>query len=83
MSSTLAKIAEIEAKMARTQKNKATAHHLGLFKARLAKLRQELITPKGGGAGGPGEGFDSPGLLPNAEGEEPAKEAESSGLRTR
>uniref|UniRef100_F6YB55 Developmentally regulated GTP binding protein 1 n=1 Tax=Monodelphis domestica TaxID=13616 RepID=F6YB55_MONDO len=58
MSGTLAKIAEIEAEMARTQKNKATAHHLGLLKARLAKLRRELITPKGGGGGGPGEGFD-------------------------
>uniref|UniRef100_A0A2K5SGD1 OBG-type G domain-containing protein n=1 Tax=Cebus imitator TaxID=2715852 RepID=A0A2K5SGD1_CEBIM len=43
MSSTLAKIMEIEAEMAQTQKNKATSH--------LAKLRQELITPKG-------EGFD-------------------------
>uniref|UniRef100_A0A2I2ZR46 Developmentally regulated GTP binding protein 1 n=1 Tax=Gorilla gorilla gorilla TaxID=9595 RepID=A0A2I2ZR46_GORGO len=62
MSSTLAKIAEIEAEMARTQKNKATAHHLGLLKARLAKLRRELITPKGGGGGGPGEG--SPMFLP-------------------
>lgn len=41
--------------MARTQKNKATALHLGLLKARLAKLRRELITPKGGG-GGTGEG---------------------------
>ena len=43
--------------MARTQKNKATAHHLGLLKAKLAKLRRELITPSGGG-GGKGEGFD-------------------------
>ena len=43
--------------MARTQKNKATMGHLGLLKARLAKLRRELITPKGGGSG-PGEGFD-------------------------
>ncbi|XP_055474030.1 developmentally-regulated GTP-binding protein 1-like [Psammomys obesus] len=58
MSGTLAKIAEIEAEMARTQKNKATAHHLGLLKALLAKLRRELIAPKGGGGGGPREGFD-------------------------
>ena len=36
--------------MARTQRNKATAKHLGILKARLAKLRQELITPKGGGS---------------------------------
>lgn len=53
----LEKIEEIEAEMARTQKNKATSAHLGLLKARLAKLKRELITPKGGG-GGPGEGFD-------------------------
>ncbi|XP_065196312.1 developmentally-regulated GTP-binding protein 1-like [Sycon ciliatum] len=53
----LEKIAEIESEMARTQRNKATAHHLGLLKARLAKLRRELLTPKSGG-GGPGEGFD-------------------------
>uniref|UniRef100_A0A2K6GRJ7 Developmentally regulated GTP binding protein 1 n=1 Tax=Propithecus coquereli TaxID=379532 RepID=A0A2K6GRJ7_PROCO len=58
MSSTLAKIVEIEAGMAQTQKDKATAYHLGLLKARLAKLRRELITPKGGGGSGPGEGFD-------------------------
>lgn len=31
--------------MARTQRNKATAGHLGLLKAKLAKLRRELITP--------------------------------------
>jgi len=43
--------------MARTQKNKATMGHLGLLKARLAKLKRELIEPKGGG-GGAGEGFD-------------------------
>ncbi|XP_055343481.1 developmentally-regulated GTP-binding protein 1 [Paramacrobiotus metropolitanus] len=55
--SVLQKIAEIEAEMNRTQKNKATSYHLGLLKARLAKLRRELITPKGGG-GVAGEGFD-------------------------
>lgn len=43
--------------MARTQKNKATMGHLGLLKAKLAKLKRELITPKGGGAAA-GEGFD-------------------------
>ncbi|CAH1801597.1 unnamed protein product [Owenia fusiformis] len=55
--SVLQRIAEIEAEMARTQRNKATSGHLGLLKARLAKLRRELIEPKGGG-GGAGEGFD-------------------------
>ncbi|KAL3856402.1 hypothetical protein ACJMK2_011167 [Sinanodonta woodiana] len=53
----LERISEIEAEMARTQKNKATMGHLGLLKARLAKLRRELIEPKGGSGGG-GEGFD-------------------------
>ncbi|KAI5793931.1 P-loop containing nucleoside triphosphate hydrolase protein [Peziza echinospora] len=41
----------------RTQKNKATSYHLGQLKAKLAKLRRELITPSGGGGGG-GVGFD-------------------------
>ena len=43
--------------MARTQRNNATAHHLGILKAKLAKLRRELITPKSSGAA-TGEGFD-------------------------
>lgn len=43
--------------MARTQRNKATAGHLGLLKARLAKLRRELIAPKGGG-GATEQGFE-------------------------
>jgi hypothetical protein len=55
--SVLERIADIENEMARTQRNKATAHHLGILKAKLAKLRRELITPKS--SGGPaGEGFD-------------------------
>ena len=45
--------------MARTQRNKATSFHLGTLKAKLAKLRRELISgPKGGGGGGAGEGFE-------------------------
>eukprot|EP00382_Lankesteria_abbotti_P009473 CAMPEP_0114015904 /NCGR_PEP_ID=MMETSP0372-20130328/13072_1 /TAXON_ID=340204 /ORGANISM="Lankesteria abbotti" /LENGTH=42 /assembly_acc=CAM_ASM_000359 len=39
----LEKIKEIEAEMARTQKNKATEYHLGLLKAKLAKLRSQLL----------------------------------------
>jgi len=44
--------------MARTQKNKATAKHLGSLKAKLAKLKRDLISPPKGAGGGPGEGFD-------------------------
>jgi len=53
----LERIAEIENEMNKTQKNKATAKHVGLLKAQLAKLRRELIEPKGGG-GAKSEGFD-------------------------
>ncbi|KAL9712602.1 GTP-binding protein rbg1 [Leucoagaricus gongylophorus] len=46
--------------MAKTQKNKATSYHLGQLKAKLAKLRRELIQGTGGsgGGGGGGIGFD-------------------------
>jgi uncharacterized protein len=44
--------------MARTQKNKATSFHLGTLKAKLAKLRKELITPQGGSGGGGGGMFN-------------------------
>jgi hypothetical protein len=54
----LEKIKEIEAEMARTQKNKATNYHLGTLKAKLAKLRSELFMETSGGGGGGGEGFD-------------------------
>jgi ribosome-interacting GTPase 1 len=33
--------------MARTQKNKATANHLGILKAKLAKLKAEILAPRG------------------------------------
>lgn len=45
--------------MARTQKNKATSFHLGQLKAKLAKLKRELLSgPSGSGGGGGGLGFD-------------------------
>lgn len=46
------KIAEIESEMARTQRNKATEGHLGILKAKLAKLKRELIDAGSKGAGG-------------------------------
>ncbi|CCM04823.1 uncharacterized protein FIBRA_07016 [Fibroporia radiculosa] len=55
---TVQKIKEIEDEMAKTQKNKATSYHLGQLKAKLAKLRRELLGPQGGGGGGGGIGFD-------------------------
>ena len=56
-----AKIKELETEYARTQKNKATETHLGLLKAKLSKLKRELLetatsSKKTGGAGE--RGFD-------------------------
>lgn len=53
----LDKIKEIENEMARTQKNKATSNHLGILKAKLAKLRRELIAAPKSSSSGEG-GFD-------------------------
>lgn len=47
------KIAEIEAEIARTQKNKATEHHLGTLKAKIARYKSELTEPKSKGAKAP------------------------------
>lgn len=59
MSTTVEKIKAIEDEMARTQKNKATSFHLGQLKAKLAKLRRELLTSASSGSGGgAGIGFD-------------------------
>jgi ribosome-interacting GTPase 1 len=44
--------------MARTQKNKATSYHLVTLKAKLAKLKRELIEGSGGKKGPTEEGFD-------------------------
>ncbi|KAL5723884.1 hypothetical protein ACHQM5_007223 [Ranunculus cassubicifolius] len=43
--------------MARTQKNKATEYHLGQLKAKIAKLRTQLLEPPKGTSGA-GEGFE-------------------------
>ncbi|KAK9323601.1 P-loop containing nucleoside triphosphate hydrolase protein [Lipomyces orientalis] len=50
-------VEKIELEMSRTQKNKATSFHLGQLKAKLAKLKRELLTPTSSGGGG-GAGFD-------------------------
>ena len=46
------KIDELEAEMARTQKNKATNYHLGTLKAKIAKLKSELVNGPGGKSAG-------------------------------
>lgn len=58
MSTTVEKIKAIEDEMSKTQKNKATSFHLGQLKAKLAKLRRELLTDSSSGGGGGGVGFD-------------------------
>ncbi len=49
------KIAEIEAEISNTKYNKATQHHVGKLKAKLAQLREEVVMsssgPKGSGYG--------------------------------
>lgn len=56
------KIKELEFEYARTQKNKATEGHLGILKAKISKLRRELLEASAGGGkktGGAGErGFE-------------------------
>lgn len=58
MSNIAAKISEIEAEISRTQKNKATEGHLGLLRAKIAKLRKQEVDSIMNSKGGGGEGFD-------------------------
>ena len=58
MSTTQDKINDVEAELARTQKNKATNNHVGLLKAKLAKLKRELIEGASKKSGGTAEGFE-------------------------
>ena len=54
----LERIADIEKEMSRTQKNKATESHLGTLKAKLAKLKRELLEPAKGGGNSEERGFE-------------------------
>jgi len=54
----LAKLADLEEEMGRTQKNKATERHVGQLKAKIAKLKSEILLGAKGPSKGPGEGFD-------------------------
>ena len=58
MSTIQQKITEVEAEMARTQKNKATETHLGLLKAKVAKLKREQIDGANKAGGGGMDGFE-------------------------
>lgn len=58
LTNNLIQIKDIEAEMAKTQKNKATSYHLGQLKAKLAKLKRELLTPSSSGGGGGGGGCE-------------------------
>ncbi|RLG36522.1 MAG: GTP-binding protein [Thermoproteota archaeon] len=51
-------IREIEEQIRRTQKNKATEHHIGLLKAKLAKLRRKKIEDQFSAKSSGGKGFD-------------------------
>ncbi|ODV83614.1 hypothetical protein CANARDRAFT_29842 [[Candida] arabinofermentans NRRL YB-2248] len=55
---TVEKIKAIEDEMAKTQKNKATEKHLGMLKAKIAKLKSELLKDANSSGGGAGVGFD-------------------------
>lgn len=54
------KIKAIEEEMARTQKNKATEHHLGLLRGKLARYRQSLLQESSVSSGGGSVGFEVP-----------------------
>jgi|TARA_B100002003_G_C14091215_1_gene524893 hypothetical protein len=48
------KIKELETEIANTKYNKATQHHVGLIKAKIAKLKEKQEARSGGGGGGDG-----------------------------
>ena len=50
-------IAEVEEELKSTVYNKATQHHIGKLKAKLARLRQEAERRRSAGGGGAGRGY--------------------------
>jgi small GTP-binding protein len=56
--SNMQRIADIEAEIERTQRNKATMAHLCSLKARLAQLKRDVIAETSKKGGPKGEGFD-------------------------
>jgi len=52
------KLAELETEYSKTQKNKRTEGHLGILKAKMAKLRREIVEGGSGKGGGSSGGFD-------------------------
>eukprot|EP00768_Dysnectes_brevis_P008747 gnl/Dysnectes_brevis/815_a900_5034.p1 GENE.gnl/Dysnectes_brevis/815_a900_5034~~gnl/Dysnectes_brevis/815_a900_5034.p1 ORF type:complete len:384 (-),score=100.81 gnl/Dysnectes_brevis/815_a900_5034:74-1183(-) len=51
-------ITSVKTEISKTQKNKATEHHLGRLKAKLSRLESQLILESSRGKGGGGTGFD-------------------------
>jgi ribosome-interacting GTPase 1 len=56
-------IKEIEDEIFKTQKNKATEHHIGKLKAKIAKLRAEVDKRRSSGAKGKGFSVKKSGNL--------------------
>jgi len=52
------KLAELELEYSKTQKNKRTEGHLGILKAKMAKLRREMVEGGSGKGGANSGGFD-------------------------
>jgi ribosome-interacting GTPase 1 len=54
-------ISEIEEEIRKTPYNKATQHHIGKLKAKLAKMKDQLVEKSTGGGGGAGFGVKKTG----------------------
>ncbi|OYT53849.1 MAG: GTP-binding protein [Candidatus Altiarchaeales archaeon ex4484_2] len=61
MGDLMEKISGIEEEISNTPYNKATQHHIGKLKAKLAQLKEQLTKKKSGGGGGEGFGVRKEG----------------------